>query len=80
MLCCATRDVSRSSDQAEQRPALFKVLLIDEGHVEVAYECESRSEANAWVEEWDQDPMGIVAIVWPAWAANELPSTIGGAA
>ena len=55
---------------------MFRVLLIDDGNVQVAYECESRSEANAWVEEWDRDPLGMVAIVWPRWAPTNLVSIL----
>jgi hypothetical protein len=46
----------------------FHVLLIHDDKVERIYSCESRDEANAWVEEWDHDPLGIVAVVWPFWA------------
>lgn len=55
---------------------MFRVLLIDGDNIEVVYECESRSEANAWVEEWDMDPQGIVALVWPAWAPLDLVSIL----
>ncbi len=55
---------------------MFRVLLIDDGQLEVAYECESRIEANAWVEEWDRNPLGIVAIVWPSWAPLPLVSIL----
>ena len=51
---------------------LFRVLLIDSGKLEVVYECGSRSEANAWVEEWDTEHLGMPAFVWPTWAP--LPS------
>ncbi|MHB8973580.1 MAG: carbon storage regulator [Pirellulaceae bacterium] len=59
---------------------LFRVLLIDDGRAQVAYECESRSEANAWVEEWDREHLGLVAVVWPSWAPLDLAATIGGTA
>lgn len=58
------------------RDSMFRVLLIDGDNIEVVYECESRSEANAWVEEWDMDPQGIVALVWPAWAPLDLVSIL----
>lgn len=54
-----------------EQTARFRVLLIEQGEVSVAHECDSRSEANAWVEEWDRDPMAV-AVVWPAWAPIQL--------
>lgn len=35
---------------------------------EVACECETRAEAEAWCEEWEREPLGLVAVVWPRWA------------
>ena len=55
---------------------MFRVLLIEDDSVRMVYECASRSEANAWVEEWDLDPLGIVAVVWPSWAPLELVSIL----
>ena len=64
---------------ADTSPSLFRVVLLDHGKIEVVHECESRFEANAWVEEWDRDHLGLVAVVWPAWAPLDLAATIGGA-
>jgi carbon storage regulator CsrA len=69
------RDRGRQHDQASAA-GLFRVVLIDAGYLRVAYECDSRSEANAWVEEWDRDALGIVAIVWPRWAPLSLAATL----
>jgi hypothetical protein len=35
------------------------------------YQAQSRDEAEAWVTAWEEEPLELVAVVWPAWA--ELP-------
>ena len=55
---------------------LFAILLCDAGQWEIVHTCESRSEANAWVDEWDNDNLGLPAIVWPTWAPVNLAVTL----
>jgi hypothetical protein len=54
----------------------YRVLLIDSAGqtpAEVVYQAQTRDEADAWVQAWEEEPLGLVAVVWPAWAA--LPHT-----
>lgn len=43
----------------------FTVLLCDAGQWQIAYVCDSRREANAWIDAWEEDDCGMVAVVWP---------------
>lgn len=61
----------------------YLVVLVDpQGHAaaEVRYRAPTRDEAEAWASAWDEEPLGLVAVVWPAWAplpeawATEAPT------
>jgi hypothetical protein len=54
----------------------YSVLLIDpagNAPAEVAYQAQSREEAEAWVQAWEEEPLELVAVVWPKWAALPQP-------
>jgi hypothetical protein len=49
----------------------YLVVLIDpQGHAaaDVRYRARTREEAEAWAGAWDEEPLGLVAVVWPGWA------------
>lgn len=49
----------------------YVVLLFDPAGMsrpEVRYRAQTRDEADAWAQAWDEDPLGLVAVVWPTWA------------
>ncbi len=56
----------------------FVVVLVDDGTPEIAYQCKNRIEADAWVEEWDRNPLGIVAFVLPSWGAGRVLRQLAG--
>ncbi|MEQ8790273.1 MAG: hypothetical protein RIC55_28515 [Pirellulaceae bacterium] len=49
----------------------YQVVLIDpqgEAAPELRYRAQSRDEAEAWTHAWEEEPLGLVAVVWPSWA------------
>jgi hypothetical protein len=49
----------------------YRVLLVDpsgQTPAEVVYQAQSRDEAEAWVQAWEEEPLEFVAVIWPAWA------------
>lgn len=60
-----TADLAATRERSADNSPAFTVLLCDAGQWEIVYGCDSRAEANAWVEEWEKDDCGMVAIVWP---------------
>jgi hypothetical protein len=59
--------VCTGTGKKEEKRTGYRVILVDPKNSKIVYKGPSSSlkECQRWVKAWEEDPCGMVAVVWP---------------